>query len=153
MTPELEEITGDLPFDLVRIDTSELSLMFRNHQAKEILGLDIHQLDINLREGGGSARVETAGRLGESRFFLLGEVTGQGTGNRFTVNLDFGAGRARESRVDAVHAPSVSWWIRQNAVLFPLQGAVKGELELREQLPWGELGVDLAAGNLDEFGP
>jgi hypothetical protein len=151
MTPELEEVTGNLPFDLVQIDITELGLMFRNHQSNELLGLDIHQFDINLRDGGGSARVETAGRVGKSRFFLLGEVAQQGADNRFTVDLDFGAGRARETRVDAIRAPSVSWWIRQNAVLFPLQGAVKGELELQQQLPWGELTAELATANLDEF--
>lgn len=151
MTPELEEVTGDLPFDLVRVDTSELELIFRNHQSNEILGLDVHQFDINLREGGGSARVETAGRLGKYRFFLLGEVAQQGPDNHFEVDLDFGAGRARETRVDAIRAPSVSWWIRQNAVLFPLQGAVKGEFALEEHLPSGELEVTLATGMLDKF--
>lgn len=151
MTPELEEITGALPFDLVRIDTTEMGLMFRNHNTNELLGLDIHQFDINLKEGGGSARVETAGRLGKSRFFLLGDVARRASEDRFTVALDFGAGRARETRVDAIKAPSVSWWIRQNAVLFPLQGVVKGEFELREQLPWGELTVELATASLGEF--
>ncbi len=151
MTPELAEITGGLPFELVRVDTTEMALLFRNHQTSEILGLDVDQFDIDLRDGGGNAHIETAGRLGEARFFVLGEITRQHSENRFRVDLDFGAGAARNTRIDAIRAPSVAWWIQQNAVLFPLHGALNGELALRQQLPSGELKFELATANLNEF--
>ncbi len=151
MTPELAETTGGLPFDLVRVDTTEMELLFRNHQTSEILGLDVDQFDIDLRDGGGNAHIETAGRLGEARFFVLGEITRQHSENRFRVDLDFGAGAARNTRIDAIRAPSVAWWIQQNAVLFPLHGALSGELALRQQLPSGELKFELATANLNEF--
>ncbi len=151
ITPELAEITGGLPFDLVRVDTTEMALLFRNHQTSEILGLDIDQFDIDLRDGGGNAHIETAGRLGEARFFVLGEITRQHSENRLRVDLDFGAGAARKTRIDAIRAPSVAWWIQQNAVLFPLHGTLSGELALQQQLPSGELKFEFAAADLNEF--
>ena len=151
MTEELKTITGGLPFDLLRIDTSETELLYKNQQKNEILGLDLLQFDIDLAGGGGGARIETAGRLGKIRFFIIGDVNHQAADNRLQVNLDFGAGKAREARIDAIRAPSVSWWIQQNAILFPMQGAIKGEVAIEQRAPAGELGFDIATASMDEF--
>ena len=151
MTAELESISGGLPFDLAKIDTSETEFLFKNQQKNEILGLDLQQFDIDLKEGGGMARIETAGRLGGSRLFVIGDINLDTAGNRLTVNVDFGAGKARGTRVDAISAPSVSWWIRQNAILFPLQGSVEGEIKFQPQVVTGELDFEFATASLDEF--
>lgn len=151
MNEELLTITGGLPFELDRIDTLKTAFRFRNHQTDEILGLDLEQFDLDLAHGAASARIESAGRFGESRFFAVGDAAFKRDEKELSVQLEVGVGEARDIKVGAIRAPSVPAWIKANAEFFPLHAAISGRSSFEDRMPHGRLDIAADLSNLREF--
>ncbi|MDJ0955332.1 MAG: AsmA family protein [Arenicellales bacterium] len=152
MTEELLTITGGLPIDLDKVDAWEVKFLYTDHQKNEILGLDLAHFDIDLAAGETRARIDSAGRFGDSRFLAVGDAEYKSENNHLALRLALGAGEAEDIQVSDIEVPpSVTTWIEQNAASFPLHGLVEGVVSIEDRVPHGKLTFKANATVLDEF--
>ena len=152
MTEELLTITGGLPIDLDRVDAWEAKFLYKDHQKNEILGLDLAHFDVDLSAGKTRARIDSAGRFGDSRFIAVGDAEYKSENNVLALRLAVGVGEAQDIEVSDIEVPpSVTAWIEQNAAAFPMHGLVEGTVSIEDRAPRGKLHFKANAKFLDEF--
>ncbi len=151
MTEELQGVAGGLPFDVDRVNAAKTRVVFRNDKTNEILGLDLDKIDIDLGKGITRAHIDSAGRLGGSRFYAVGDVEFKSENNQLDLKLAVGAGEAEKTNIDAIKASSAAQWINQNLTFFPLDSGVEGSIYFRDGVPHGELNFEAEMKALDAF--
>ena len=152
MTEELKTITGGLPIDIDKVDAWEVKFLYTDHQKNEILGLDLAHFDIDLTAGKTRARIDSAGRFGDSRFLAVGDAEYKADNNELALKLALGVGEAQDIKVGDIEVPpSVTTWIEQNAPSFPMHGLVEGVVSIADRVPFGKLHFKANAKILDEF--
>jgi uncharacterized protein involved in outer membrane biogenesis len=151
LSPERSDKGGEVPFEIDKIQASNIRFRFNNHQTDELLELDIGQLDTDISSGQARAYISSVGRFQGQRFLAQGEVNFLKANRILDLNLNVSVAPASSISVAEVEVPSIAHWIESGKASFPVHGTIQGSMSIAENLPYGDLLFRAEANTLKDL--